>query len=62
MRALCQSPRDPGFVQDPYPFYDQARSAGPLFLWQDYGYPCVAGYEAVNALLRDRRFGRELPV
>lgn len=59
MQRLSQSPRDPGFVQDPYPFYDRARAAGPLFLWEDYGFPCAAGYAAVNALLRDRRFGRE---
>ena len=61
MRALSQSPRDPAFVQDPYPFYDRARALGPLFLWEDYGFPCAAGHAAVDALLRDRRFGRELP-
>ncbi len=61
MRTLSQSPRDPAFVQDPYPFYDRARAAGPLFLWEDYGYPCAAGHAEVSALLRDRRFGRELP-
>lgn len=61
MRALAQSPRDPAFVADPYPFYDRARAAGALFLWEDYGFPCAAGYAVVNALLRDRRFGREPP-
>jgi cytochrome P450 len=61
MRALSQSPRDPAFVQDPYPFYDRARAAGPLFRWEDYGFPCAAGFDAVGALLRDRRFGREPP-
>ena len=61
MRALSQSPRDPAFVQDPYPFYDRARALGPLFLWEDYGFPCAAGHDEVGALLRDRRFGRELP-
>ena len=50
-----------GFVQDPHPFYDRARGLGPLFLWEDYGYPCAAGHAEVTALLRDRRFGRELP-
>lgn len=59
MQRLSQSPRDPAFVQDPYPFYDRARALGPLFLWEDYGYPCAAGYDAVSTLLRDRRFGRE---
>jgi cytochrome P450 len=59
MIALAQSPRDLGFVQDPYPFYDRARAAGSMFLWEDFGFPCAPGYDAVNALLRDRRFGRE---
>jgi cytochrome P450 len=61
MRALSQSPRDPAFVQDPYPFYDRARAIGPLFLWEDYGFPCAASHAAVTALLKDRRLGRELP-
>ncbi len=61
MRRLSQPPRDPAFVQDPYPFYDRARAAGPLFFWEDYGHPCAAGHDAVSALLRDRRLGREPP-
>ncbi|MFO1143616.1 MAG: cytochrome P450 [Amaricoccus sp.] len=61
MPTLTRSPRDPAFVRDPYPFYDEARAVGPLFLWRDYGFPCAAGYAEVSALLRDRRFGRELP-
>ena len=61
MRVLRRSPRDPAFVQDPYPFYAEARAGGPLFIWEDYGFPCAAGHAAVNALLRDRRFGREPP-
>jgi cytochrome P450 len=59
--VLTRSPRDPEFVQDPYPFYAAARARGPLFLWDDYGFPCAAGHAEVSALLRDRRFGRELP-
>lgn len=61
MRRLSQDPRDPAFVQDPYAFYDQAREAGPLFLWEEFGWPCAAGYDTVSAILRDRRFGREPP-
>ena len=61
MQSLRQSPRDPGFVADPYPFYDRGRAVGPLFLWEDFGFPCAAGHAEVSALLRDRRFGRELP-
>ena len=48
MRSLSQPPREPAFVQDPYPFYDRARALGPLFLWEDYGFACAAGYEAVS--------------
>ncbi len=58
---LHQSPTDPAFVQDPYPFYDRARAAGPIVWWGDYGMPVATTAEAVNALLRDRRFGREAP-
>jgi cytochrome P450 len=59
--VLHQSPTDPAFVQDPYPFYDRARAAGPIAWWGDYGMPVATTAEAVNALLRDRRFGREAP-
>jgi len=61
MRRLSQSPRAPAFVQDPHAFYARARAAGPLFVWEDYGFPCAAGHAEVDALLRDRRFGREPP-
>ena len=55
MQRLAQSPTDPAFVQDPYPFYDRARAAGPLFYWEDYAMPAAAGHEAVQAILKDRR-------
>jgi unspecific monooxygenase len=61
MKTLHQSPTDPDFVQDPYRFYDQARAAGPFFYWADYKLPCTGNASAVNAVLRDRRFGREAP-
>ena len=56
-----QSPTAQDFVQNPYPFYDRARPTGPFFDWADYGHLCSADYAVVSALLRDRRFGRELP-
>lgn len=59
MIALSQSPTDPAFVQDPYPFYERARSAGPFFHWADYNLTCTGNSAAVNAIFRDRRFGRE---
>jgi cytochrome P450 len=35
------------------------RALGPLVWWEEYGLPCAASQAAVNAILRDRRFGRE---
>jgi unspecific monooxygenase len=61
MKTLAQSPTDPAFVQNPYPFYERARAAGPFFHWQDYGLACTGSFAAANAILRDRRFGREAP-
>jgi len=61
MKHLAQSPIDPAFVQDPYPFYDRARERGDLFFWEDYETPCAVSFAAVDAFLRDRRFGREAP-
>ena len=56
--SVSQNPRDPDFVQDPYGFYADMHRASPVFYWQEYGMWCVAGYNQVNALLRDRRLGR----
>ncbi len=61
MQTLSQSPTEPGFVQNPYPFYAAARAQGQLHRWQDYGMVAAFGHAAVHMLLRDRRFGRELP-
>lgn len=61
MQTLSRSPTDPEFVQNPYAFYEEARRAGPLFFWEEYGFPCAVSHDLVNAILRDRRFGREVP-
>ncbi len=61
MKTLSQSPLDPAFVQNPYPFYEQARAAGPFFRWSDYNMVCTPNAAACNAIFRDRRFGRETP-
>ncbi|MGB3556158.1 MAG: cytochrome P450, partial [Jannaschia sp.] len=61
MRRFTQSPTDPAFVQDPYPFYDVLRAAGPLAFWTAYDMPVASSHAIVSALLRDRRFGREDP-
>ncbi len=61
MQQFHQAPTDPAFYQDPYPLYARMRAAGDLVWWQDYALPCAVSHRAVHALLRDRRFGREIP-
>ncbi len=58
---LHQSPTDPAFVQNPYPFYARARALGPFFHWADYNMICTPSAAATAAIFRDRRFGREAP-
>ena len=59
-RRVRLAPTDPAFVQDPYPAYRAIRQACPVFFWEDYGFWCCAGSAEVEALFRDRRFGREV--
>ena len=54
-------PRDPAFFNDPYPAYHAIRASAPVFKWEHYGIWCFARHEDVSTLLRDRRFGREVP-
>lgn len=61
MQHFDQSPTDPAFVQDPYPFYDRTRAAGDFFWWNDYDMACAVSHKAVHAVLRDKRMGRECP-
>lgn len=61
MQTLSQSPTDPAFVQNPYPFYDQARATGDLFYWVDYNAVCAVSHRAVATCLKDKRLGREIP-
>jgi len=56
---LSQSPTHPAFVQNPYAFYDAARAHGPFFHWEEYGMLATGDWAAVNAILRNRKFGRE---
>jgi unspecific monooxygenase len=59
-RTVSLDPRDPAFFNDPYPAYREIQAATPAFLWEEYGYWCLARHEDVNAALRDRRFGRQI--
>ncbi len=59
-RRAALNPRDPAFFNDPYPAYHAIRDAAPAFFWEDYGFWCFARHRDVAALLRDRRFGRQI--
>ena len=61
LARISQSPTEPRFVQDPYSFYSAARSKGDFFYWPDYDRVCASTYRAVDGILRDRRWGREVP-
>jgi cytochrome P450 len=59
-RRVRLDPRDPRFYQDPYPAYRAVQDAAPVFFWENYGHWCFCRHAAVSALLRDRRFGRQI--
>ncbi len=61
MERLSQSPTDPAFVQDPYPFYRVARALGDFVFWEEYGMPMATTHEAVSQVLKSRKMGREIP-
>ncbi len=60
-RTFRQPPHDPTFYHDPYELYRQLHERGGPVFWQDYGFWCLTGFEAVNAALKDRRFARLPP-
>jgi unspecific monooxygenase len=59
-RRATAKPRDVAFYQNPYAFYSALHLGTPTFLWEDYGHWCFTGFKEVSALLRDKRFGREI--
>ncbi len=60
-RSLRLDPHQPEFVQDPYAAYAWMHEHARAFFWHEFGIWCFAGYDDVNALLRDRRIGRQPP-
>ncbi|HSJ26688.1 MAG TPA: cytochrome P450, partial [Acidimicrobiia bacterium] len=56
--GLRFAPNDLGFIADPYPVYAHLREHAPVLYDEATDHYLVARYEDVNALLRDRRFGR----
>ncbi len=53
-------PQDPAFYQNPYPFYARQHATHPAFFWEEYGHWCFSDFKTVSALLRDKRFGRDI--
>lgn len=52
--------RDPRFFQDPYPTYQRLHDQCPVFLWTEPDLWTFTRHADVNAILRDRRFGRQI--
>ena len=59
-RRVRQDPRERAFFDDPWRLYARLHAVGGPLYWEDYGMWCLAGFRAVDAALRDRRF-RRLP-
>ena len=59
-RSVHLDPRDPDFFNNPYPAYEELRAVVPVFKWEEYGHWCFTRHADVSALLRDRRFGRQI--
>ncbi len=59
-RSVNVDPRETQFYENPYPIYRRLQAECPIFKWEQYGHWCFARYDDVNALLRDRRFGRQI--
>ena len=51
-------PQEIGFITDPYPAYDELRRAGRIHYDERTDHWLITRHADVNALLRDRRFGR----
>ncbi|MER8745075.1 cytochrome P450 [Mesorhizobium sp. M1004] len=60
-RRLRLDPHEPAFFQNPYDAYAVLHGASNAFFWEEFGFWCFGGFDDVNRLLRDRRFGRQNP-
>jgi unspecific monooxygenase len=60
-RRLRLDPHEPAFFQNPYDAYAFLHGRSNAFFWEEFGFWCFGGFDDVNRLLRDRRFGRQNP-
>lgn len=59
-RHVQLNARDPDFYNNPYPYYERLRQDAPIFYWEEFGLWCFVRHRDVSAILRDRRFGRQI--
>ncbi|TIS79653.1 MAG: cytochrome P450, partial [Mesorhizobium sp.] len=60
-RHVRLDPHEPAFFQNPYKAYAFMHGRSNVFFWEEFGFWCFGGFDDVNRLLRDRRFGRQNP-
>jgi len=59
-RSVSINSSHPEFYGDPYGAYERIRAVMPAFYWEEQEFWCLLNAADVGAVLRDRRFGREL--
>lgn len=59
-RRVSLDARDPAFYRNPNAVYAALHAHCPTFWWEEQRQWYFTGYDQVNALLRDRRFGRQI--
>ena len=59
-RRLSLDGRDPAFYREPNRAYAAMHATSPTFFWEEEAQWYFTAYDQVNAILRDRRFGRQI--
>ncbi|RWX75775.1 cytochrome P450 [Neorhizobium lilium] len=59
-RRVSLDARNPAFYGNPNAVYAALHAHCPTFYWEEQKQWFLTGYDHVNALLRDRRFGRQI--
>ncbi|EHJ99592.1 MULTISPECIES: cytochrome P450 [Rhizobium/Agrobacterium group] len=59
-RRVSLDARNPAFYNDPNPVYAALHAQCPTFYWEEQRQWFFTEYDHVSALLRDRRFGRQI--
>src|SRR6218665_3364951 len=59
-RRVSFDAREPAFYRNPNAAYAMLHAQCPTFYWEEQKQWFFTGYDHVNALLRDRRFGRQI--